>query len=135
MTTRSLLLDTNHATPLVDGSPWMLKRLREEQANVVLCWPIVGELWAGVAGSSDRRRDENRQRLDLILTAIDVLPFDAAAARAFGQIKQQLKETGRPIPAIDIQLAAIAVTHAMPILSADRHLSYVDSLQVIDWTS
>lgn len=49
------------------------------------------------------------------------LPFDAAAARAFGVVAAQLRRSGRKVAAraFDAQLAATAVAHGIPLYTCN----------------
>jgi predicted nucleic acid-binding protein len=40
-----------------------------------------------------------------------ILPFDVEAARAFARIRVERRARGRPVAALDAQIAAIAVSH------------------------
>jgi hypothetical protein len=42
---------------------------------------------------------------------------------------------GRPIPVNDVWLAAVSVVKGTVLVSADAHYSYVDRLQLEDWTA
>ena len=79
------------------------------------------------------RVDENRERLLSSLSRHPLLPFDAAAAEEFGRITVELARTGRPIPHIDRQIAAIARVHNLVCLTADRHFAHVPQLRTENW--
>ena len=40
-----------------------------------------------------------------------ILPFDVEPARVFARIKAERRASGRPVAALDAQIAAIAVSH------------------------
>src|SRR5437870_4813157 len=101
------LLDTNHASGL-------FRKLPKPQAKVglatgetfLLCQPSIGELWFMVFHSS--RVAENERDLLRFLETFDHYDYDAAAAMEFGRVKSELRRVGRPIPDVDVQIAAIA---------------------------
>ena len=79
------------------------------------------------------RELENRRDLERLIRRCVVYSFDDAAAEEFGRIQTELRRIGRPIPAIDSQIAAIARVHDLIILSSDRHFNYVPTLAVENW--
>jgi len=44
-----------------------------------------------------------------------------------------LRRIGRPIPAIDVQIAAVALVNDLVLLTADRHFEQVDILKHENW--
>ena len=63
----------------------------------------------------------------------DPLPFDAAAARAFGQVASSLRRSGRKpaARALDALIAAIAVANGLPIYTCNpADFSGIDGLVV-----
>lgn len=76
---------------------------------------------------------QNEQSLWQFLGDFHVLPFDSAAAIEFGRIKAELKKLGRPIPAVDAQIAAIARSAKLIVLTADGHFSSVQGLTTENW--
>lgn len=62
------------------------------------------------------------------------LPFDDLAATTFGVIRSQLETRGISIGAYDLQIAAIALTNNLTLVSHNtREFGRVDGLQVEDW--
>jgi len=51
----------------------------------------------------------------------------------FPDLRADLKRTGRPIPANDAWIAALALEHALPVLSRDAHFDVVARLKRIAW--
>jgi len=64
----------------------------------------------------------------------DPLPFDAAAARAFGQVAASLRRSGRKTSAraYDAMIAAIAVANALPLYTCNPDdFAAIDGLVVV----
>jgi tRNA(fMet)-specific endonuclease VapC len=102
--------------------------------RIGICTPILGELWAGVEGSSSR--DANLQRLRHGLSRLFIWPYSYEAAEEFGRIFTELKRTGRIIQQIDVQIGAIART--LPnciIVSKDSDFLAVSGVTVENWAS
>lgn len=126
------LLDTNHAGRMLDAdSPWRARLTREPPAEFGISRPTVGELWFMVFNS--QRVVENTRDLEDLLNRLTVWEYDDRAAVEFGRIQTELRRKGRPIPGIDVQVAAIARLNDLTVLSADRHLSFVPNLTIENW--
>jgi tRNA(fMet)-specific endonuclease VapC len=82
------LIDTNIAIHARDGAEQVLDKLAEHDGAVLLSALSLVELQRGLY--KDPAYTALRQaRLDVLLRHIPVLPFDAAAAQAYGQIIAQ----------------------------------------------
>lgn len=92
---------------------------------------VLGELYFAVYAS--QRRDRNLQRLDAMLADLLLWPFDERAAREFGVIQTELKARGRPVPASDVQIAAVARLHGLVVLTADQHFRHIANLTIENW--
>ena len=126
------LLDTNHASAIWQNHPGLIARVTALQdAELFLCLPSIGELWFMVHKSV--RIAANEQSLRQFLPRFLHAEFDAPAAESFGQIKADLKRIGRPIPAIDVQIAAIAIAHDLVVLTADAHFTLIQDLRHENW--
>src|SRR5437762_2671559 len=118
------LMDTNHAGALLRGDLSVIKRISSLQdATLSLCVPCIGELWFMVYNSS--RVEENRTRLAKLIAQFRIAHFNTRAAREFGRIRADLRRKGQPIPAIDVQIAAIARINDLIVLTSDRHFQFV----------
>lgn len=47
--------------------------------------------------------------MEAFLPLVDVVPFDAHSAGAYGYIRAELRRIGRPAPALDLLIAASAL--------------------------
>ena len=82
------LIDTNIAIHARDGTDAILDKLLEHDGAVLLSALSLAELQRG--SYRDPHFTAIRQdRLDVLLRGLPVLPFDAAAARAYGRIIAQ----------------------------------------------
>lgn len=82
----------------------------------------LAELSVGPLVAADARERERRQRvLQQAEADFEALPFDAAAARAFGSVAAQLRRAGRKpsARAYDAMIAAVAISHALPVYTAN----------------
>jgi len=78
----------------------------------------LAELAAGPLVATDPvQRAAREARLRQAEQDFDPLPFDAAAARVFGQVAADLRATRRTVRArsYDAMIAATAIAHALPL--------------------
>ncbi len=126
------LLDTNHISGVWKRDPRVLSRIdATSDGEFSLCLPSIGELWYMVFNSTQVARNE--VGLVKLLDSFVVWPFDAAAAKQFGRIKTSLRRIGRPIPDVDVQIAAVTIANGLTLLSADAHFAHVQGLRVENW--
>ena len=128
------LMDTNHASRLMDGAEPLLGRVRRSIADgdtFFLAVTVVGELYYALYAS--QRFEDNLRRLQALRTLAWTLPFDEPAAEEYGRVKAELKAKGRPIPGTDAQIAAVARLHGLTVLTADRHFSFINGLEIANW--
>lgn len=124
------VLDTNIVLAIFAGDSAVLDKLKDAD-QVFASSVVLGELFYGAYKS--KRVEENMKRIDEFAAGNAVLPCDRATARRYGQIKNQLRAKGRPIPENDIWIAAIAQQHDLTVVSRDVHFSYVDGLSIETW--
>jgi len=128
------LMDTNHASRLMDGAEPILSRVRSGIARndtFFLSMTVVGELYYAIYAS--QRMDNNLMRLQALRALVPTLPFDEAAAEEYGRIQAEQKARGRPIPGTDAQIAAVARRHGLMVLTADRHFHFINGLTLANW--
>jgi predicted nucleic acid-binding protein len=66
------------------------------------------------------RADDNLVRLGILLSKVDILAYEMPAARLFGRIKADLERTGGFIGDLDLQIACIALTYRVPLVTHNR---------------
>lgn len=124
------LLDTNIVIALFANDPAVTDHLAESD-EVFIPSIIVGELYYGAHKSN--RVKENLARIDELVATSVVLPCDIETARWYGDVKNKLRQKGRPIPENDIWIAAIALQHNLILVSRDQHFNAVDILEIQMW--
>jgi len=131
------LLDTGIAQDFINHRHGVRERVDEHRRQghrIGICVPVLGELWAGIEGSSSR--DRNEVKLRRALSRLVVWPYTNEAAARFGRIFADLRRMGRPMQQVDIQIAAIALSlGGCVVVSADSDLAAVPGLSVENWAS
>lgn len=128
------LLDTNTCIQFLNGRSEAVRRRIESlyPAELALCSVVKAELLYGAAKSA--RAAENLARLHHFFDRFVSLPFDDAAAEAYGQIRVRLEEAGTPIGPNDLLIAAIAVSRGRTLVTHNqREFSRIEGLPLEDW--
>jgi tRNA(fMet)-specific endonuclease VapC len=124
------LLDTNIVIALFAGETAVVDKI--SQADELFVPSIVlGELFYGAERSG--RTKQNQERVHQFAEANTILDCDKETAVWYGRIKNQLAQSGRPIPENDIWIAATAASHNLTLVSRDRHFLEIHDLQVLTW--
>ena len=114
------------------SSPVKACFLRCPADQIFLCDVVKAELYFGAFKST--RRDENLILLDELGNNFLSFPFDGNAARHFGRIRADLAKTGNPIGPYDLQIAAIALSHSLTLVTHNtREFSRVSGINLEDW--
>ena len=82
----------------------------------------LAELSVGpLVARTDAERVGRQAHLQQAEADFDPIPFDAAAARAFGQVAADLRRAGRKTSAraYDALIAAIAIAHGLPLYTVN----------------
>lgn len=128
------MLDTNTCIYVIKHRPpevrTKLSTISIDQ--VAVSSVVVGELWYGICESVLAKHNE--KALSDFLQFITVLDWPAEAAPAYGKIRSHLKKRGTPIGAMDLLVAAHALT-AQAILVTDNIKEYkrVSGLPLENW--
>ena len=124
-----VLLDSNCAIEVIARLPVAEAFFSRAESFIPVI--VVGELIFGAYNS--RRRDENLSGLSEFLEDIPVLDCDSETAEWYAKVRFQLQKIGRPIPANDMWIAALALQHGLKVASKDTHFDYVEGLERIEW--
>lgn len=130
----SYMLDTNICIYAMKKKPEkVLQRLKEEINDGVCISSItLAELEYGMKHSSNPAKNE--QALLRFLLPFDVLPFGAAAASEYGEIRAYLQKVGTPIDAMDMLIAAHAKSEDIVLVTNNtRGFERVVGLELENW--
>lgn len=95
----------------------------------------LAELTVGpLVASSDEERAARQAHLQQAEADFEPLPFDAAAARAFGRVAASLRRSGRKAVAraYDAMIAATAIANELPVYTCNpAGFAGIDELEVV----
>ncbi|HXO02084.1 MAG TPA: type II toxin-antitoxin system VapC family toxin [Stellaceae bacterium] len=130
------LLDTNVLSALINPTPpvsvlrWIAEQNYQELFTASVC---QAELLAGLAIMPQGQR---RHRLERAAERIfdddfdgQILAFDAAAAEVYAHIFAGRRRMGRPMPTLDLMIAATAMAHSAEIVT--RNVSDFEGCGVV----
>jgi tRNA(fMet)-specific endonuclease VapC len=129
------LPDTNAWIAYVNpGASAVKARFRAHPpTDILFCSVVKAKLLYGAYRSA--RGADNLHSLATLLQQFERLPFDDAAAKAYGQIRADLAAQGTPIGPNDLMIAAIALANNLALVTHDtREFARVAGLILEDWT-
>jgi tRNA(fMet)-specific endonuclease VapC len=127
------LLDTNILSDLARNPGGRVTgRIREVGPGLIATTVVVAcEVRFGAAKSDSRKL---RQRLELLLNEIEVLPFEAPADRHYAEIRLHLERAGTPIGPNDLLIAAHArALDLVLVTDNEKEFARVKKLSVENW--
>lgn len=127
------LLDTHILSDLVRNPQGEVAAQIIKTGENSVCTSIVvaAELRYGAAKSNSAKLAE---RIDLILSASEILPLEAPADHHYADIRHHLKRQGIPIGPNDLLIAAHALANNLTVVTANvGEFSRVPGLKVENW--
>ena len=112
------LLDTNILSDLVRQPQGVIARRIAEAGEETICTSIIvaAELRFGAEKSGSNKLGD---QVDLILSAIEILPLESPADREYGKLRHYLARNGTPIGPNDMLIAAQALCAGLIVVTAN----------------
>lgn len=130
------LLDTNICIYLIKKHPpEVLARFQQIQLKQLYIPTItLFELYYGIEKNNSHQR--NILALENFIAPLTVVDFTLDAAKKAATIRNTLQKQGTPIGAYDIQIAAIALSLDMTLLTNNtREFERVNGLKLENWVN
>ncbi len=127
------LLDTNIVSDLVRNPQGRVSQHIRKVGEAKVCTSIIvaAELRYGASKKGSPRLSA---QLEVVLGALEVLPFEAPADVAYGELRARLEQTGRPIGANDLLIAAQALALGFTIVTDnEKEFDRVKGLPSDNW--
>lgn len=130
---------SRHARGVIDTNTLLLlPRLESPEAlptEPLITAVTLAELSVGpLVADSAKERAARQAHLQQAEADFDPLPFDAAAARAFGRVAAALRRSGRKPAArsLDAMIAATAVANGLPLYTCNPNdFRGIEELEVV----
>mgnify|MGYP001055617365 CR=1 FL=1 len=125
--------ETGTTTPSTQKQLVFAEYLKKElNSGVCISSITLAELEYGMKHSSNPIKNE--QALLRFLVPLSILPFGAAAASKYGEIRAYLQSGGTPIGPLDMLIAAHARSEGMTLVTNNvREFERVPDLEVENW--
>ena len=92
----------------------------------------LGELMFGAKKKGSSRLVQEVE--DRVASYLPMLPFDADAARRYGDIRAELERRGTPIGDADLRIASIALARGLIVVTGNtKHFARVPDLILENW--
>ena len=132
-TSLAYLLDTNILSDLVRNPQGTVAEQITLAGEDTVCTSIIvaAELRYGAIKSNAVKLVE---RIDLILSALEILPLAKPADHHYATLRDHLTRQGTPIGPNDLLIAAQALANDLTVITANtREFSRVPGLKVENW--
>lgn len=132
------LLDTNICIYIIKKKPTSVMIKLEKIINnssiddLFISSITVAELFYGAEKST--KRDDNIKALKGFLSPFKIIDFDSSSAEVFGNIRRDLEKKGKPIGPYDLQIASIAFSNNLVLVTNNvREFERISDLVVENW--
>ena len=127
------ILDTNIISDLVRRPNGRVTQHIRRVGEAQVCTSIIvaAELRYGATKRQSRRL---ATQLEAVLSALEVLPFEAPADAVYGLLRARLEQSGQPIGGNDLLIAAqtMALSHTL-VTDNEREFARIDDLPCENW--
>ena len=127
------LLDTNIISDLVRNPHGRVAQRIRKVGEARICTSIIvaAELRYGSAKKGSARLSA---QLEAILSVLEILPFDIPADKTYGLLRARLEQSGKPIGANDLLIAAqaLSLNHVL-VTGNEREFARVEGLRCENW--
>ena len=132
------LLDTNVVSDAlkVRPQPKVLKHLALHEGHLAIASVTWHELRFGIERlPRGRRKSALAEAVELWGTTVTILDYDARAAERHACERARLAAAGRTEQLFDGQIAAVAATRTLTLVTANvKHFKVYEGLTVVDWS-
>jgi tRNA(fMet)-specific endonuclease VapC len=132
------LLDTNVLSEAIKTSPnkHVMKKLEIHQGEIATASPVWHELWYGCERlpSSRKKKVIESFLADVIGSSLEIFPYDETAGKWHAEQRARLTNAGRPPSFVDGQIAAIAKTNNLILVTRNTpDFDVFPELKVQNW--
>ena len=106
------ILDTNILSEVTKPKPdkKVLQFLTKEKDNFCICAPVYQELVFGIdLLPVSKRKNMYLSFLHEVVESLEIVPYDAEAAKVHAKLRAELQKKGLILPYIDTEIASICI--------------------------
>jgi tRNA(fMet)-specific endonuclease VapC len=129
------MLDTNTCIYIIKEKPaYVLERFKKAHiSDIGISSITLSELVYGAAKSS--KPEQNHLALAQFVAPLEVLAYDHSASQYCGSIRNHLEKQGTPIGALDMLIAAHALSAGCILVTNNkREFQRVPGIKIENWT-
>lgn len=133
------LLDTNIISeaikPIPDSN--VINNLTLYSYQIAIAAPVWYELNYGLLRLPDgKRKDMVKKYLENVVSTLTILPYDDVAAKCHAELRSIAQAKGQIIPFVDGQIAAIAISHNLTLVTRNlQDYRMIEDLKISNWFS
>lgn len=132
------LLDTNTISEPLRPEPnrEILRKIAKHEAEIALAAPVWHELLYGLEllPPSKKREKIEKYLMKVVQPSFPLLPYDRAAAEWQARERARLRSLGTPRPFADSQIAAIAASNGLVLVTRNRKdFDAFEDLLIEEW--
>ncbi len=126
------LVDTNICSAYLKGVSRVFSKFVQHGGGLAVSTITVGELYVWALRS--RAPEARLTSLRDFLQEVVVLDVTTDVAVRFGELRAALLDSGRPVPQLDLFIAATALVHDLILVTHNvKDFAPIPSLTVVDW--
>ena len=126
-------LDTDTVIAFLNGNQKVTDAIKAHLPDIAISSLVFAELLFGARASA--RCDENIEKLNRMLSIIEVVDFDLECARTYSEDRLSLKQKGRPTGEMDLLIGSVALTRGSILVTHNtKHFQHIDGLLLDDWS-
>lgn len=128
------MLDTNICIyAMKKNMPLLQKLLAKDPADMCISSIALSELLFGIEKS--KKKESNKQILLSFLSNLTILNYDENAALEYATLRNNLENSGTPIGAMDMLIAAHALSKNLVLITNnEKEFQRVQGLKIENWT-
>lgn len=128
----SYLLDTNICSAHIRRPAGLAHRFSQYSGRLAIPTIVLAELYAGAYMLPNPTKILTG--INDLLDDVAVLPFGSDCAEEFGKLRGVLKQRGLAVNPIDLQIAAVALTHNLMLVTNNtKDFQNIPGLTLEDW--
>ncbi len=129
------LLDTNTVSYIISGHSHATRlNLEANLAESAISAVTEGELRYGLAKKPGAIK--LRKAVEVLLTVVNVLPWDSEAAKAYGIMRAKMTAEGKALSTLDMMIAAHAASLNAVLVTNDKAFRHAAGLHsTVNWAT